>query len=175
MTTWIIVLTFYFWLTCWFLPFILLLHTYNLGKDCKYIFKKELCYLAELKAVQSCMWPVSKEFNKAPNSLNLPMELRNKNPIDLLIFKLLSSRGKNYWLPLEQEERDLWRTESPELVSPGLPQPRCSDKPHQMIFLAKQLKEKCIFVAFSSVLWNHKATCREKYFPRPVSAAIFPV
>lgn len=149
-------LTFACWFTCWFLPFILPLHTYNLGKDCKYIFKKELCYLAELNAVQSCMWPISREFNKAPNSLNLPMKLRNKNPIDLLIFKLLSSRGKNYWLPLEKEERDLWRTESPGLVSPGspgLPQPHCSDKPHQMISLAKQLNEKIYFcgLLFSSL------------------------
>lgn len=93
-TTRIIVLTFACWLTYGFLPFILLLHTYNLGKDCKYIFKKDLWYLAEVSTVQSCMWPISKEFNKGPNSLNLPMKLRNKNPIDLLVFKLLSSRGK---------------------------------------------------------------------------------
>lgn len=113
-----------------------------------------------------------RKFDKAPNSLNLPMKLRNN------WFKILLSRGKNYWLALEQEECGLCKTQSIGLVSPGspgLPLPRCSDKPDQMLFLAKQLKEKCIFVAFSSALWNHKATCREKYFPRPVSAEIFPI
>lgn len=134
-TTWIFVLTFVCWFIYWFLPFIPLLHTYSLGKDCKYIFKKDLCYLGELNAVQSCRWPIFKEFNKAPNSLKLPMKLKNKNPIDLLIFKLLSSRGKKYWLTLEQEECDLWKTQSVGLVSPGspgLPQPRCSDKPFSL-------------------------------------------
>lgn len=175
-TTWRIVWTFACWFTFWFLPFILLLHNLNFrSKDCKYIFKEELCYLAELNAVQSCTWMISKEIwqsTQQPKPSNEAEEQKSN------WFKLLLSRGKNYWLALEQEECGLCKTQSIGLVSPGspgLPLPRCSDKPDQMLFLAKQLKEKCIFVAFSSALWNHKATCREKYFPRPVSAAIFPI